>query len=101
VALWDIQGALSERSSAWLEHLVWDQDVAGSNPVAPTTFFLGCCPDITKQKEFEAELQRVVDERTAKLHELVNELEHFSYTITHDLKAPLRAMRGFAEMMSL
>src|SRR5436190_18005355 len=31
--------ATSERSSAWLEHLVWDQDVAGSNPVAPTTFF--------------------------------------------------------------
>src|SRR6201994_4168282 len=29
---------LSERSSAWLEHLVWDQDVAGSNPVAPTIF---------------------------------------------------------------
>ena len=32
-----IQPSASERSSAWLEHLVWDQDVAGSNPVAPTT----------------------------------------------------------------
>ena len=30
----------SERSSAWLEHLVWDQDVAGSNPVAPTILLI-------------------------------------------------------------
>ena len=28
----------TERSSAWLEHLLWEQDVAGSNPVAPTIF---------------------------------------------------------------
>jgi PAS domain S-box-containing protein len=61
--------------------------------------------DITARKRAEAELaqyrqelERLVAERTARLQELVGELEHFSYTITHDLKAPLRAMRGFAEM---
>lgn len=54
--------------------------------------------DITERQQFQAELERLVAERTARLQELVGELEHFSYAITHDLKAPLRAMRGFAEM---
>jgi PAS domain S-box-containing protein len=57
--------------------------------------------DITERKAFEAELERLVAERTAKLQDLVGELEHFSYTITHDLKAPLRAMRSFAELASV
>lgn len=35
-----IAARLSERSSAWLEHLLWEQDVAGSNPVAPTILSL-------------------------------------------------------------
>lgn len=45
-------------------------------------------------------LDRLVKERTAELQEMVNELEHFSYTITHDLRAPLRAMHGFSEMLA-
>lgn len=44
-------------------------------------------------------LERLVKERTAKLQEMVSELEHFSYTITHDMRAPLRAMQGFGELM--
>ncbi len=51
---------------------------------------------LTRSKQ---ELERLVSERTAKLQELVGELEHFSYTITHDMRAPLRAMKGFAEMI--
>ena len=49
-------------------------------------------------KAYQEELERLVAERTARLQELVNELEHFSYSITHDMRAPLRAMAGFAEM---
>jgi PAS domain S-box-containing protein len=60
----------------------------------------GVIADISAQKENERELETLVLERTAKLQELVEELEHFSYTITHDMRAPLRAMRGFSEMAS-
>jgi signal transduction histidine kinase/Skp family chaperone for outer membrane proteins len=47
-----------------------------------------------------AELDAAVAKRTAELRELVQDLEHFSYTITHDLRAPLRAMHGFAGMLA-
>jgi PAS domain S-box-containing protein len=55
--------------------------------------------DISERKQFQEELERLVRERTAKLQELVGELEHFSYTITHDMRAPLRAMRGFGGIL--
>ncbi len=44
--------------------------------------------------EANADLEAKVQERTAKLQETIAELEHFSYTITHDMRAPLRAMQG-------
>lgn len=44
-------------------------------------------------------LERTVQSRTAQLQELVADLEQFSYTITHDMRAPLRAMQGFGELL--
>ncbi len=45
------------------------------------------------------DLEQKVQDRTAQLQEMVGELEHFSYTITHDMRAPLRAMQGFGNLL--
>jgi PAS domain S-box-containing protein len=46
-----------------------------------------------------AELEATVAERTAKLKETVNDLQSFSYSIAHDMRAPLRAMGTFAQLL--
>ncbi len=45
------------------------------------------------------DLEKLVLERTAKLQEAIGELLHFSYTITHDMRAPLRAMLSYGDML--
>jgi signal transduction histidine kinase len=44
-------------------------------------------------------LERLVEERTSKLNETIGDLEAFSYSIVHDLRAPLRAMANFARLL--
>lgn len=47
------------------------------------------------------DLEGKVRERTAKLEETVAELEGFSYSLVHDMRAPLRAMLGYASILEM
>ena len=62
--------------------------------------------DITLRKQAEElmrseakRLDALVAQRTARLQETVGELEAFSYSISHDMRAPLRAMQGYANAL--
>ncbi|HEY6227655.1 MAG TPA: ATP-binding protein [Verrucomicrobiae bacterium] len=52
-----------------------------------------------KIKELNRELEDRIAERTAALAATVGELEAFSYSVSHDMRAPLRAMHGYAEIL--
>lgn len=67
---------------------------------------VGVVQDITQQKSVETELinyrehlEELVQDRTVQLENINKDLEAFAYSISHDLRAPLRHINGFAHIL--
>ena len=92
--------------AAGTTHLLATTKVPLVGPDGEVTHLVGIIHDITRLKRIEAELQQTneelqaeVAERTAaitRLDALNKELEAFSYSVSHDLRAPLRSIAGFS-----
>jgi hypothetical protein len=68
--------------------------------------FTGTIRDISERKKAQREIENLnrdlelrVHERTAELQETNSQLESFIYSVAHDLRTPLRSIRGFAEIL--
>jgi PAS domain S-box-containing protein len=77
----------------------WDVKTAPVEVDGQLLGFVGIVVDISDRVERERELEQRVAERTRELKQANEDLDAYAHSVAHDLRAPLRAMFGFARAL--
>lgn len=94
----------STGEALWLAVQITSVDSAGGRQLG----YVGAVSDITARRKAEEAVEQLnrsleskVRERTRKLEEAVRELEAFAHSLAHDIRAPVRRVVAFCELLSM
>jgi PAS domain S-box-containing protein len=86
--------------------LIWVNNRMSAARIGNRLRLFGVVIDVNDRKKAEEEvrvardqLEERVNQRTAQLRETIADAEAFSYSLSHDLRAPLRSMQGYAQLL--
>ena len=91
--IWDIEHRFRGVDGQW--HPILARGVPVRDEQGEVIYWAGINLDISKLKQTEMNLK----ERTRQLEYANKELDSFSYSVSHDLRAPLRAIEGYSRMI--